>query len=221
MSFLKKLGQKLSDALAARVRVADATSFHDPVALRTSWLPLKRGGSNFHTHRLVETEAGSLAVKPTVKLWLFAMAFLIPGTIMTLLAVVQLNLALLFGLPFLLVGVGLLWPRKKSFDGSMRQVTLGGTVLPFASIHAVQIIAEWVSSDDSDYLSYELNLVRTDGSRVNVFDHGHLGHVQEDARAISRCIGCPLWDATLAPQLPPDQARAVVEQALVELQKGR
>jgi hypothetical protein len=212
MSLVKKLVQKLSDAAMARMKVPDPASFGDPVALRTSWLPLKPGGSNFHSHRLVETTPGSLAVKPTVKLVLFAVAFLVPGVSLTLVLGAQLSPVALFGLPFAAVGVGLLWPRKKTFDGASRQCTLGATELPFSSIHAVQVLEEWVtSSEDADYPSYELNLVLADGARLNVFDHGHLGHVREDARAISLCVGCRLWDGTVAPRLPPEQVRAMVD----------
>ena len=61
MSFLEKLGQKFANAIASRIHAPDPASFGDPVALRTSWSPLKKGGSSFRTQKLVERAPGQPA----------------------------------------------------------------------------------------------------------------------------------------------------------------
>ena len=63
------------------------------------------------------------------------------------------------------------------------------------NIHALQIISEYVHGNKTSYYSYELNLVLKDGNRINVTDHGNLKKLREDADALSRFLGKPVWDA--------------------------
>ena len=71
-------------------------------------------------------------------------------------------------------------------------------------VHALQIVGEDFqaesASERSDrrtrsYRSYELNLVLTDGRRVNVVDHGGRGALSDDARTLAAFLKVPLWDA--------------------------
>lgn len=61
-------------------------------------------------------------------------------------------------------------------------------------IHALQLIAERYDRS-SNQRSYELNLVLTDGSRLNVIDHGGLDVIRADAQKLAAFLGKPLWDA--------------------------
>jgi hypothetical protein len=61
-------------------------------------------------------------------------------------------------------------------------------------IYALQIIPELVRSDNKSYVSYELNLVLRDGSRMNVVDHGDLVKLREDAKLVSEFLGIAIWD---------------------------
>ena len=46
----------------------------------------------------------------------------------------------------------------------------------------------------SSYYSYELNLVLSDGTRLNIVDHGDLRRVRRDGATLARFLGVPLWD---------------------------
>ena len=72
-------------------------------------------------------------------------------------------------------------------------------------VHALQIVSEEFESGSSQagrsdgrkrtYRSYELDLVLTDASRVNVIDHGDHDRLLADARTLAKFLGVPLWDA--------------------------
>ncbi|WP_092447345.1 hypothetical protein [Winogradskyella sediminis] len=63
------------------------------------------------------------------------------------------------------------------------------------SIVAIQIIGEYVQSDDGSYKSFELNLVLDDASRRNVVDHGNLKSIIKDAEMLSAFLNIPIWHA--------------------------
>lgn len=174
----------------------DSSRFGDPIAAKTQWTPLVPGGANFATHTLVVGEGSRLEFKPSLGLKLFGAVFLLVGVGCTLggLLVPQWFMVL-FGLPFAAVGAYVLKPKTILFDGAARVFTGPKGQVPFGAIHALQIVKEHVSSSDSDYWSYELNLVLTDGERVNVVDHGKLQRVRADAQTVSALLGCKLWDA--------------------------
>ena len=66
---------------------------------------------------------------------------------------------------------------------------------PLSSIHALQLLCEYVTGNKSSYYSYELNLVLDDGRRINVIDHGNLDRLRSDAQPLSRFLDKPVWDA--------------------------
>lgn len=70
------------------------------------------------------------------------------------------------------------------------------THAPLDRLHALQIISEHCTSDDSSYYSYELNLVLDDGTRLNVVDHGDLDELRRDAETLAAFLDRPIWDAT-------------------------
>lgn len=67
--------------------------------------------------------------------------------------------------------------------------------LSLKSIVAIQIIGEYVQSDDGSYKSFELNLVLDDASRRNVVDHGNLKSIIKDAEMLSAFLNIPIWHA--------------------------
>ncbi len=74
-----------------------------------------------------------------------------------------------------------------------------GSVIPLSEIHALQIIQEQCHSSTASkqrvrFMSYELNLVRKDGSRLNILDQRGRSGVQGDARHIAAHLAIPLWD---------------------------
>lgn len=219
---LTEMMDKLKQMGVKKVSV-DPSRFNDPVAMQTSWTPLVYGGASFKTHRLREPEAGRIEITATIGAKVFYLLFLILGIGLVIGAPaagyfsdqVEFSLKLLLpvfiGLVFAGVGgallvsgttpavidrrSGLFWKGRKQphppFD-SVRE----GTMAQLNQVYALQIIEEYVNGNKSSYHSYELNLVLSDGSRVNVADHGHLKSIQEKGAVISKFLGKPLWDAT-------------------------
>jgi len=48
----ERLNEKLAEM--REQAAVDASQFNDSVAEQTDWTPLKSGGANFHTHKLVQ-----------------------------------------------------------------------------------------------------------------------------------------------------------------------
>ena len=72
------------------------------------------------------------------------------------------------------------------------------TAAPLDQIHALQILDEYVVSEDSEvapFHSYELNLVLRDAKRVNVVDHSSLTTLRHDAAMLAEFLNVPVWDA--------------------------
>jgi len=66
-------------------------------------------------------------------------------------------------------------------------------------IHALQIIPDYHRSSKGSskaFYSFELNLIRSDGTRVNLVDHGDRQRLRDDADRLSNFLSKPLWDAT-------------------------
>ena len=78
----------------------------------------------------------------------------------------------------------------------MELVRRNDSSAPLSSIHALQLLSEFISGSKNSYYSYELNLVLHDGSRINVVDHGNLERLRSDASTLSQFLGKPVWDAT-------------------------
>lgn len=201
----------------------DASQFNDSIALQTDWSPAKPGGTNFKTHRLVEVRYDRVEFKPTKGLYLFCGVFILFGIGAILLGLFipaegpvsddqwGVIVPLLFGLLFSGVGFGMIYffsvPRV--FDKSLGVYWKGrkepkfysDTIDPknsakLSDIHAIQLLKEYISSDKSNYYSYELNLVLKDGKRMNVVDYGNHKKMQEAAKKLAQFLGKPLWDAT-------------------------
>lgn len=57
----------------------DPSTLNDPVAARVDWSPLKRGGANFCTQKLVEINAHRLEFKASIGGILFSLIFMLAG----------------------------------------------------------------------------------------------------------------------------------------------
>jgi hypothetical protein len=192
--------------------------FNDSHAERTSWEPLKGGGTNFKTHVLEETHPGRLEFRISPGMIAFSAVFAFIG-----LALLGYKLAtaswpyhkndwsvLVIGAVFALAGLGMLYSgsTRAVFDRNRgyfiksrkrpEQVAAPSTLknhVALHRIHAVQLLSEYCKGDKSRYFSYELNLVLDDGSRLNVIDHGDLQTARADAQTLAAFLGKPLWDA--------------------------
>jgi hypothetical protein len=200
----------------------DPSGFQDPLALSAEWTPLKGGGSNFQTHKLVNSGANQMRFKATIGARMFSSVFIVIGLLAPVFILNGINQAdesvgmmdylfpLIFGLIFAGVGGfilykyskpavfdrlnGFYWKGWKEPDLLMVEGNSHESVR-LGDIHAIQLIREYIRSDKSSYYSYELNLVLKDGTRLNVIDHGNSNSIRQDAKILSEFIGKPVWDA--------------------------
>ena len=180
--------------------------------------PLNSGGANFKTHALVKKSSSKLAYRPSIGGALFSFVFLAVGLCVVCLYIFSYFklfsipfpgnwMMLLFGSIFGSVGgylcyrsymprvfdkqLGLYYKTYKVDLQNSRKASNKQT--PLNAIVAIQIISEYISSSDSSYNSFELNLVLGDGSRKNVVDHGNLKSIVDDAHIISEFLNVPIW----------------------------
>ena len=198
----------------------DLTKFGDPLAQTVEWTPNSRGGANFRTHRLVESDFTRVEFKAALAAKIFYGVFFFVGLGMGIAFTVAGNVfeefsleaiaPVLFSLIFVAAGglmywfgtapivfdkqVGYFWKGRKSPQDSPEQGSIKKLAL-LEDIHALQLISEYVSGSKSSYFSYEINLVLNDGKRMTVIDHGNLKRIREDAQKLSQFLGKPVWDA--------------------------
>ncbi|MHC4644642.1 MAG: hypothetical protein ACYTBJ_04015 [Planctomycetota bacterium] len=217
----RKLVEKIKE-LNRTTQPFDPSSLEDPVAARTQWTPLVRGGANFCTHKLFEVTPHRIEFRASLGSKLFCMAFLLVGLGVLigfsykLISEGSFKLdfdtigPILFGLVFAGVGgamlyfltkpsvfdktTGYFWKGRRSPDQVLDKDSIKH-LAALAQVHALQLISEYCSGSKSSYYSYELNLVLKDGQRVNVIDHGNINRIRQDAQTLSNFLGKPMWDA--------------------------
>ncbi|MDF7798708.1 hypothetical protein P4C99_04495 [Pontiellaceae bacterium B1224] len=199
----------------------DPAKFNDSLAVRIDWSPLKSGGANFRTRRLVQMDLDRMEFRPTMGAMLFGILFLILGIgaigigVFMIVSGAEVPIPAAFmlfltGSVFSAAGAfmvrhfsspvvfdgrsGYFWKGRQTPMEVMNRDELK-CFSELDNIHALQLISEFCRSDKNSYLSYELNLVLKSGDRLNVFDHGHLHHARADADKLAQFLGLPLWDA--------------------------
>ena len=92
--------------------------------------------------------------------------------------------------------MGCYWQSRKQPDSSSTHGYIASCQLN--DIHAIQLLKESCGSPSkgSAYVSYELNLVLNDSSRLNVVDHRNSSQIRSDADKLSKFLGVPVWDAS-------------------------
>jgi len=208
---------------AARGEGFDPSTLDDPLATQTAWTPAAPGGASFRTHRLIQPSPNRVAFAPTRAAKAFYLLFLLAGSGVLLFQFNRIRLAqvdllaeggyvpILVGAVFAIVGactywfgstprvfdreLGAFW-RGRTAPSPMGSVARSDSCAPLSSIHALQLLCEYVSGSKQSYYSYELNLVLDDASRINVVDHGNLAELRADAQTLSRFLDKPIWDAT-------------------------
>lgn len=204
-------------------RGLDLSEFDDPLALETDWFSAASGGASFRTHRLVRPSAHRLEFAPTLAAKAFYLVFFALGSGVLLFQFNRIRIAqagfseqdtlfpILVGAVFAAVGACMYWfgTAPRVFDRSlaafwrgrraptpMALVEPSDSCAPLSSIHALQLLSEFVSGSKRAYYSYELNLVLDDARRINVVDHGNLERLRSDASALAQFLDIPVWDAT-------------------------
>ncbi len=216
---LQELVQKLR-MLTKDQRTVDPSQFNDPVALKADWSPVKRGGTNFQTRKLVKVNPYRLEFRATGFAIFIYSLFSVSGVGLLIGCSVSkyqsnqlpfgINIILLIaGLIFTVLGSVMLYSgtspvvfdKTKSFFWKGRKTPEHGLdsktsthVARLNDIHAFQLISEYCSGKNP-YYSYELNIVLKDGTRINVVDHGNKTKLKHDALSLSAFFNKPLWDA--------------------------
>ena len=152
----------------------DPSRFDNPVALRTSWSPLKSGGTNFRTHNYVE-ERDEVRFQPTMGALIFCGFFISFGALFALIAFssmhqtnepFQLEVLLPILIPLIFSGGGIFmfrllttpivfnkhkgyyWKGRVNENQRIAQADLK-VKCKLTEIEAVQVIAEWISGHSS------------------------------------------------------------------------
>ena len=214
---LKDLAKKLGIPVRER-KVFDPSTIDDPLAMKTKWIPAKTGGASFLTHQLTRVGTNRIEFAPTAGAKFFYLLFIIIGIGLIIgfpIAAmsgsdVQVFVPILAGTVFTGVGglmlylgttpvvfdksQGFFWnsrqgPEKKTTHSSVKNFTR------LEKIHALQLVSEYCQGNKSSFYSYELNLVLTNGKRINVVDHGNVDELRRDARTLAAFLEKPVWDA--------------------------
>lgn len=172
-----------------------------------SWEPAKSGGASFKTHKMVFPDEDSIKFTGTLGAYIFGGLFFVIGIVSTVAGIVAFHwVPLIVGLSFTIAGfymidlfsipvffnkrVGLYWKGRQTVFQQLFSDKEAFSV-KLEDIKAVQLVREHVTSDDSSYYSYEINLVLISNERLNVVDHGHLDSALNDAAHLAEFLGVP------------------------------
>ena len=195
----------------------DPSLFQDPIASKTDWSPMARGGSNFKSAGLHQVNDQRYEFRPSWMTKFLSMIFFVMGLLLIVFLMkkspdsfrdyIPIGMAAIF----CAAGIGTYYSSKTPivFDRNhgyfcrsrekpelMMDPTRLKRYAPLKRVHALQIISEYIKTKKSSYYSYELNLVLDDGSRVHVIDHGNHLALRTDAETLSKFLDKPLWDAS-------------------------
>lgn len=183
--------------------ILDLSAFGNEIAFKTSWEPLVGGGTNFCTHRAQKNSSlmgDVIAFKTTIQAYLFAISFVALGAVFAIASAAGeiADMPIWAGLGVLAFGCWDLWSlrqKESRFDRYSSELTQGKKSFDLKNAEAIQLIREYVRGKESSYYSYELNLICSDGSRINIVDHGALRKLREDAALLAEYLSIPVWDA--------------------------
>ena len=183
--------------------ILDLGAFGNEIAFKTSWEPLVGGGTNFCTHRVQKNASldGDIFVfKTTIQAYLFAISFVALGAMFAISGAAGKapDQFALIGLGILAFGWWYLWSlhqKESRFDRYSSELTKEKKSFDLKNAEAIQLIREYCGGSESSYYSYELNLICSDGSRINIVDHGALRKLREDSALLAEYLSIPVWDA--------------------------
>ena len=183
--------------------ILDLSAFGNEIAFKTSREPLVGGGTNFCTHRAQKSASlmGDVIVfKTAIQAYLFAICFMALGAVFAIASAAGefADIPVWPGLGVLAFGCWDLWSlrqKESRFDRYSSELTQGKKSFDLKNAEAIQLIREYCGGSESSYYSYELNLICSDGSRINIVDHGALRKLREDAALLAEYLSIPVWDA--------------------------
>jgi len=207
------------DSMTGETHQVDPSRFNDPVALKTQWSMISKGGAGFGSHKLNNVGDDVLAFKLTWGVYFLSIAFLLiwiagslgfwfngmreiaPYVILGIFGGIGVFIFLSSAKPIVFdKGKGLFIKGKLS-KGESDEVGSAKTV-KLEDIHALQVLARMQRHYDDKTrtyhtdMTYEMNLVLHDATRKSVLRHGNRGQMLDDAETIANFLGIPVWDAT-------------------------
>jgi hypothetical protein len=217
---IEDIGNTIQEAIQNRSQSFSTTQFDDPIADKTDWGPCRSGGTNFRTHKLVPEMRGIMRFKATLGALMFGFVFMAAGLGSGVVMIgetlsgsnpppifIAIIVPIVFGgagfyllrsfmTPIVFsINKGYFWKgyMKEHEDPEHKGLK---TYCRILDIHALQVISEYCKSDKSPYRSYEINIVKKDGSRLNVVDYGNRHKIREDAQKLATYLRVPLWDGS-------------------------
>lgn len=182
----------------------------DAIGQHISWDAVKGSGSNFLSERLRKTAFG-YKITSSAYLKFVAWSFLLIGLNYVVWSYIEFfefskepltfmhggKLFFISGGPFVLVGIFLLFSfgAKAFLNSQKRKVLVGGEIIPFQQVYALQVLSKFVQGNKSGgYYCYEVNLVTQSGERHNLLNHGDKEYLLSDMVKISRFLKVPVWN---------------------------
>ena len=164
-----------------------------------SWTPLVRDGHNYLAHELIVENEHKIFIRATRK-HILVLSFFVGFSFFLL--VVMSGLINLIAFAFFAYGCKRLHDAKKynkAFDrltGHYADSTINTTKMAnkilLSDIKGLQIIDEKCYTENSRYVSYEINLVLSDGKRINVMDHSNKENILDNAEILSDFLNIPI-----------------------------
>lgn len=198
-------------------RSLNLPSLEGPDFKNVGWSPVKPGGSNFKTHKLVVIDDEQMEFVGTFGFSLFGFMFLAIGLVPLIFLILGKVTApsiflFLFCSIFGLVGANLLYSinrptifSKKDriyWKGRDKPIPLFSlftskgdhVIVDLENIKAIQFLPERIVDSDSNYTSYEINIVLNNDERINVVDHGSKTAARKDAYILADFLDVPILD---------------------------
>lgn len=217
---LNSLGSTVARRVLEDLAPSDPSRLPDPGAALADWTPVRGIGGTFSTHRLVRVSPQRVELRASLGAWLFCMLWVFPGVVLAYFSYANLSgqafslslevVPLLLGLSFAATGGGLLYFHTKPivFDKqqgyfwkgrkaptSVLDVTALKCAARIDEIRALQLLKYYQREQRMVRERYELNLVLTEGKRINLVDHGGLARIRVHAGTLAQFLEKPLWDA--------------------------
>ena len=210
MNFAERLFSSFED----KREILDLQAFNDKLALEISWTPVVKRGAIFCAQSArteKDTNGTTITFRTAFGVYLYCLSFVAVALFFPLIVLIlvlsagadlaEMAIFMPHFLFFLLFsgGVGLMLlcsfrRRECRFDKLEGKLSRGEVVYGLSGFCAIQLIRRYVGGSRLSYYSYEMNLIRRDGTRVNVVVHGNLRLIRKDADLLGQYLEIPVWD---------------------------
>jgi len=177
----------------------------DPLIIKTSWEPFDTSTTSFKSHNLKNVGKDRMEFRMSFGAFIFYTIVILFGVaIATLPLSVDIKSTdnpmamVLVGLFFSIVGIVLFYFGRKKIilDKASMLFTKGNTSYTLKNVEAVQLVQRYIEDIDGNdnYYSHQLNLIFSNGDRVNILSNKNRKSVTNQAQKVSEFLALPLWD---------------------------